>query len=250
MGQDPYLEMTMIGPGIAKISPDEFSRSPATLQVDIIADLICPWCFLGKKRLDDALGAVHGPSVITWFPFQLNPDMPVEGIPFEDYLASKFGDPEKLQPGIAELTAAGKSEGIDFRFDLISQVPNTLKAHQLMNFAEMKGMDTSTLAERILNGFFSQGLDISDPDVLAVLGSEIGLGSMDILAALEDDRSKSIVLAQEAQVRQSGVTGVPDFLINKRLFVIGAQRTENLVNVFDRAIFGAESDLEVSQTVH
>ena len=240
----------MIGPGIAKISPDEFARSPATLQVDVIADLICPWCYLGKKRLDHALGAVHGPSVVTWFPFQLNPEMPVEGMPFESYLASKFGDPEKLLPGIEELTAAGKSEGVDFRFDLISQVPNTLKAHQLMSFAEMKGVDTTLLAERILSGFFSQGLDISDPDVLAVLGSDLGLGSMEILASLEDDTAKSIVLAQEAQVRQSGVTGVPDFLVNKRLFVVGAQRTENLVNVFDRAMFGEESAIPVSETVH
>lgn len=240
----------MIGPGITKISPNELQRSPATLQVDIIADLICPWCFLGKKRLDDALGAVHGPSVITWFPFQLNPGMPAEGMPFEDYLARKFGDPEMLQPGLAELTAAGKVEGIDFRFDLISHVPNTLNAHRIMNLAEQTGADTSALAEKILGGFFSQGLDISDRDVLVQLGDEAGLGSSEILTTLEDDKSKSIVLSQEAQVRQSGVTGVPDFLINKRLFVVGAQKTENLVNVFDRVMFGEESDQPVSPTVH
>lgn len=240
----------MIGPGIARISPDVLQRSPATLQVDVISDLVCPWCFLGKKRLDDALSAVHGPSVVTWFPFQLNPDMPEDGMPIDEYLATRFGDPEKLKPGLAELTAAGAAEDIDFRFDLISQVPNTLNAHRLMNFAEMKNADTSYLAERIMSGFFSQGLDISDPDVLAVLGSEVGLGSMEVLAALEDEKSKDVVLAQEAQVRQSGVTGVPDFLVNKRLFVVGAQRTENLVNVFDRAMFGEESDLPVSPIVH
>ena len=240
----------MIGPELTKLSPVEFGRSPATLQVDVIADLICPWCFLGKKRLDDALGAVHGPSVVTWFPFQLNPDIPVGGMPFEDYVATKFGDPENLLPGIRALIEAGKAAGIDFRFDLITQVPNTLKAHQLIGFAEMKGMDTSKLADRLLNGFFSQGLDISDPDVLVMLGSEVGLGDMDILAALEDGRSKDAVLAREAQVRQSGVTGVPNILVNKRLFVVGAQNTENLVKVFDRAMFGVGSDLEVSQTVH
>jgi predicted DsbA family dithiol-disulfide isomerase len=240
----------MIGPDIAKISPDLLSGSTATLQVDVIADLICPWCYLGKKRLDDALGAVHGPSIITWFPFQLNPAMPAEGMPFEAYLASRFGDPDKLKPGIDELKAAGKAEGIEFRFDLISVVPNTLNAHRLMNLAEREGADTSKLAERLLSGFFGQGLDISDPDVLAVLGSEVGLGNIDVLSALEDDTARSIVLAQEAQVRQSGVTGVPDFLVNKRLFVVGAQPTESLVNVFDRAMFGAESDSPVSQTVH
>lgn len=171
-------------------------------------------------------------------------------MPFEEYLARKFGEPEQLQPAIDELATAAKAEGIDLRFDLIATVPNTLNAHRLMNFAAMRGADMSALAERILGGFFGQGLDISDPDVLAVLGSELGLGSMEILAALEDDTSKDVVLAQEAQVRQSGVTGVPDFLINKRLFVVGAQRTESLVSVFDRAMFGDESDLPVSPIIH
>lgn len=240
----------MIGPDIAKISQDELLRSPATLQVDVIADLICPWCYLGKKRLDDALAAVRGPSVVTWFPFQLNPGMPGQGIPFEEYLASKFGDPQKLQPGMDELRAAGKAEGIDFRFDLISRVPNTLNAHRLMNLAEQKRANTSGLAEKILHGFFAEGLDISNRDVLAGLGGAVGLAASDIQQALEDERSKRVVLSQEAQVRQSGVTGVPDFLINKRLFVIGAQRTESLVNVFDRAMFGEESDLFISPTVH
>jgi predicted DsbA family dithiol-disulfide isomerase len=240
----------MIGPEIAKLADINLPQSPATLQVDVIADLVCPWCYLGKKRLDDALAAVHGPSVVSWYPFQLNPDMPADGMPFEEYLARKFGDPAKLEPGIDALTETAKSAGIDLRFDLIRQVPNTLNAHRLMRFAALQRADTSALAERILSGFFSQGLDIADPDVLAVLGSEEGLGSMDIMTALEDDTSKRVVLAQESQVRRSGVTGVPDFLVNKRLFVVGAQRTERLVGVFDRAMFGDESDLSVSATVH
>lgn len=240
----------MIGSGITKLSREDLAHSPATLQVDVIADLVCPWCYLGKKRLDDALAAVHGPSVVSWYPFQLNPDMPADGMPIDEYLARKFGNPERLQPGIDQLVAAAKAEGIDLRFDLIASVPNTLNAHRLMNFAAVQGADVSTLAEQIMSGFFSQGLDISDPDVLAALGSDLGLGSMEILAALEQETSRNIVLAQEAQVRQSGVTGVPDFLVNKRLFVVGAQRTENLVSVFDRAMFGDESDQPVSPTVH
>ncbi|MDH4074070.1 MAG: DsbA family oxidoreductase [Gammaproteobacteria bacterium] len=240
----------MIGPGIAKITPDGLATSPAILQVDVIADLVCPWCYLGKKRLDDALSAVHGPSVVSWLPFQLNPEMPPEGMPFEEYLASRFGDPVRLEPAMAGLAAAARGEGVDLRFDLISRVPNTLNAHRLMHFAGTRGVDTPALAGRLLAGFFGQGLDISDPDVLAVLGSESGLGSMEIMAELEDEHSKDIVLAKEAQLRNSGVTGVPDFLVNKRLFVVGAQRTDSLVAVFDRVMFGPESDLEVSATVH
>ena len=240
----------MIGPGIAKISPDEMQRSVATLQVDVIADLACPWSFLGKKRLDDALAAVHGPSVVTWYPFQINPAMPEKGIPLEEYIARRFGDPAKLQPAIDELVRTGKEQGIDFHFDRIRRVPNTLNAHRLMNMAEQHGANTSVLAEMILNGFFSEGLDISDHDVLAGLGATVGLGNNEVRTTLSDLRSKDIVLSQEAQVRQSGVTGVPDFLINKRLFVMGAQRTENLVNVFDRVMFGADSDLPVSPVIH
>ena len=240
----------MIGPEITKLSTLGLPRATAMLQVDVIADLVCPWSYLGKKRLDDALSAVHGPSMVTWYPYQLNPDMPVSGQPFEEYLQSKFGDPKSLQAAMDQLVISGKAEGIDFRFDRITNVPNTLNAHRLMNLAERQSADTSSLAESILQGFFSAGLDISNPDVLAELGIEVGLGLNEVLSTLEDDRSRKIVLSQEGQVRQSGVTSIPDFLINKRLFVVGAQQTEDLVNVFDRAMFGAESDLPMSEVIH
>jgi len=240
----------MISPGLSNISGHDDRSSPAELQVDVIADLICPWCYLGKRRLDDALAAVHGPSSVSWFPFQLNPAMPESGVAFDDYLRTKFGDPEKLQPAIEELTRLGKSAGIRFRFDRIDNVPNTLNAHRLMSLAETNGASSSRLAEQLLRSFFEEGQDISNPDVLAEVGAREGLSSSAVLAALEDDVSRRSVLAQEAQVRQSGVTGVPDFLVNKRLFVVGAQSTDNLVSVFDRAMFGEESDLITSPTVH
>lgn len=240
----------MIGPGIVKIAPNEMQRSLATLQVDVIADLACPWSFLGKKRLDKALAAVHGPRVVTWYPFQINPTLPEQGIPLEEYIARTFGDPRKIQPAIDELVRTGKEQGIEFRFDRITHVPNTLNAHRLMNLAEQQSADASLVAEKILAGFFTRGLDISDIDVLADIGVEAGLGAGEVRAMLTDVRSRDIVLSQEAQVRQSGVTGVPDFLVNKRLFVMGPQRTESLVNIFDRVMFGADSDLPVSPTIH
>jgi len=240
----------MISSETAKATATEYGHSAATLQVDVIADLICPWCYLGKKRLDNALTAVHGPSLVTWYPFQINPTMPVEGMPFADYLAIKFGDPEKLEPGLAALTAAGEAEGVKFRFDKMSQVPNTLNAHRVMKLAEEERIDTSGLAENILQGFFEKGLNIADRDVLIEIGAASGLTASAINGTLEDDISSRIVASQEAQVRQSGVTGVPDFLVNKRLFVVGAQSTENLVTVFDRVMFGEESDQPVSPIVH
>ena len=240
----------MTGTELTRHSSQDAARQPATLQVDVIADLICPWSYLGKRRLDDALAAVHGPSIVTWYPFQINPTMPTPGQPFEEYLESKFGDATKLQPAMADLTAAGKSEGIDFRFDKLTVVPNTLNAHRLMKLAEKENVDTSVLAERIFRGFFQEGLDIADRDVLIDIADQIGLASNDVNTTLDDDLSRRVVISQEAQVRQSGVTGVPDFLVNRKLFVVGAQSTENLVGVFDRVMFGEESDLQVSATVH
>jgi predicted DsbA family dithiol-disulfide isomerase len=240
----------MINPNVARISGKDEAASPAMLQVDIIADLICPWCYLGKRRLDDALLAVHGPNIVSWYPFQLNPTMPEAGMGFNDYLAARFGDPEVLQPALAHLTAAGAAEGITFRFDRITHIPNTLNAHRVMKLAERESINPSVVAENILRGFFEDGLDISSRDVLVDIGDRSGLSSTSINRTLDDEATRQTVLSQEAQVRRSGVTGVPDFLINKRLFVIGAQSTESLVNIFDRAMFGEESDLPVSATVH
>jgi len=240
----------MISHGTSKHLPGAAASKHATLQVDVIADLICPWSYLGKRRLDDALSAVRGPSIVTWYPFQINPGMSAAGQPFEEYLASKFGDPQKLRPAMAELTAAGQAEGVDFRFDKLTVIPNTLNAHRLMKLAEKVHADTSLLAENIFRGFFQDGLNIADREVLIEIGRKSGLEPQDVSKTLDDDQSRQIVISQEAQVRQSGVTGVPDFLVNKRLFVVGAQSTANLVGVFDRVMFGAESDLVVSTTIH
>lgn len=242
--------MKMFNPIIAKNPRNGDAGSLALLQVDVIADIVCPWCYLGKRRLDDALLAVHGPSAVTWYPFQLNPEIPEAGMGFEEFLASRFGDPVALQPVLAELTAAGRAEGINFRFERITRIPNSLNAHRLMKLAEAKGANVLEVAETLLKAFFEEGEDISARDVLVAIGERCGLGAQAVIRTLDDDATRQAVLAQEEQVRESGVSGVPDFLINKRLFVIGAHSTENLVAVFDRAMFGEESDQPVSPTVH
>lgn len=240
----------MIDPGITNLGHNGDKQSCATLRVDVIADLICPWCYLGERRLGDALLAVRGPTHVSWYPFQLNPAMPAEGMGFDEYLASKFGNPDAVQAGIDHLIETGQREGIRFRFDRITRIPNTLDAHRLMQLAESKGQDTTQLADRLMSGFFEAGQDISNRDVLVGLGEDSGLQSGDIHKTLEDESSRQIVLSQEAQVRKGGVSGVPDFLVNKRLFVAGAQSTDVLVNVFDRVMFGEESEQPVSPVVH
>ena len=240
----------MISNGLTNLLDADYAGSPATLQVDIIADLICPWCYLGKRRLDEALEAVRGPSKVSWYPFQINPDMPLSGMSLDEYLEKKFGNIQALQPAMDELKKLGKTEGINFNFDKLRRVPNSLDAHRLMKLAETEEVSTSDLAENILHGFFEDGLDIADRDVLIGIGGDSGLSATHINKMLDSDDSRRIVLSQEAHVRQSGVTGVPDFLINKRLFVVGAQSTENFIKIFDRAMFGQDSELPVSHIVH
>ena len=224
--------------------------SAATLQVDVIADLVCPWCYLGKRRLTDALAAVRGPSHVRWVPFQLNPAMPDQGMPLGDYLRNRFGDPSALEPAMAELTRRGLAEGVHFRFDRIERIPNTLNAHRLMRFAEASGLNATAVAEDLLKGFFEEGLNIADRDVLAQIGERQGMPAADVFETLGDENERRAVLTQEAQVRQTGVSGVPDFLINRRLLVVGAQSTATLIDVFDRVMFGEESNYPVSETMH
>lgn len=240
----------MISSSLSNIASSAAGQSAETLRVDVIADLVCPWCYLGKRRLADALSAVRGPSSVNWIPFQLNPEMPEDGMDLEQYLRTRFGDPEALQPALAELTRLGLEDGIHFRFERVARIPNTLNAHRLMWLAEGQARDTSAVAEELLNAFFADGLNIGDPDVLAEIGSRQGMRSDDIYETLRNDDSRKLVLSREAQVRQSGVTGVPDFLVNQRLLVVGAQSTTTLVNVFDRAMFGDQSGQVISDTLH
>lgn len=240
----------MMSTGLTNLLQADHAASPATLRVDVIADLVCPWCYLGKRRLDEALESVRGPTKVTWYPFQINPAMPDTGMALDEYLEKKFGDVESLRPAMDELASLGKAEGINFNFDKLKRVPNSLDAHRLMKLAESERISASNLAENILRGFFEQGLDIADRDVLIDIGGGSGLSRSDINKTLDNEESRQIVLSQEAHVRQSGVTGVPDFLVNKRLFVVGAQSTENFIRIFDRAMFGQESERPVSAVVH
>ncbi len=223
---------------------------PAALHVEVIADLICPFCYLGKRRLGQALCAVQGPQDVRWLPWQLNPDMPAAGLGFEDYLTSRFGSPADIEPVLEGLTLEGRREGIEFRFDRLTHVPNTLRAHQLMYLAETEGRDQSALAEDLMEAFFRHGRDIGDSSVLVDIAGRHGLGGDQVTSVLSDDTARQIVQTREAQVRSSGISGVPGFLLNRRLLLIGAQDADAIVNGFDRAMFGEGTDEIVSPALH
>jgi predicted DsbA family dithiol-disulfide isomerase len=232
------------------IGPDQGLAPAAALHVEVIADLVCPFCYIGKRRLDEAMRAVQGPSDISWYPYQLNPDMPENGMSLHDYLSMRFGSPANVEPILEQLAADAREENIDFRFDRIEHVPNTLRAHQLMYLAETRRKDQSALAEELMTAFFRRGEDIGDTEILVELGARHGLLPDDIDRVIDEDSSRQIVLSREAQVRSSGIAGVPGFLLNRRLLVIGAQDTDALVNAFDRAMFGEGNDAIISPALH
>lgn len=220
------------------------------LRVEVIADLICPFCFIGKRRMDRALDAVQGPYDVAWYPWQLNPDMPVEGLSLDEYLTRRFGSPADIAPALEEIAREGKDWGIDFRFDALSRVPNTLKAHQLMYLADREGLDQTALADELMAAFFESGADIGATDTLVELGGRHGLGDDKVVDAIGDETVKQSVLNREAQVRSSGIAGVPGFLLNRRLLIVGAQDTDVMINGFDRAMFGEGTDGLVSPALH
>jgi len=222
----------------------------AALHVEVIADFVCPFCFIGKRRLDEALKAVRGPSDVSWHPYQLNPEIPPEGLPFDVYLANRFGSTANIEPVLEHLAEEGKIEGIEFRFDKIQYVPNTLPVHQVMHQAETIGVDQSALAEDLMTAFFEDGLNIGDLDVFKDIAKPHGLTGVEVSVAVHSDRKRQVVVSREAQVRSGGLAGAPGFLINRRLLVVGAQTTDNIVNAFDQAMFGEGTDSLVSPALN
>ena len=222
----------------------------AALHVEVIADLVCPFCYIGKRRFDQALKAVQGPSDISWYPYQLNPHMPMSGQPLDVYLTKRFGSPANVEPVLQHLIAEGQEVGIDFRFDRLRHVPNTFAVHQLMQLAEMQGLDQSALAEDLFSAFFEEGRNIGERGVLTDIARMHGISAKDVKRAAESDRIKQTVLTREGQVRSSGLAGVPGFLVNRRLLIVGAQNTDNIVNAFDRAMFGEGTDSLLSPALH
>lgn len=222
----------------------------ASLHVEVIADLVCPFCFIGKRRFDEALKAVQGPSEVSWYPYQLNPEIPEEGQPFDVYLKSRFGNPGNVEPVLQQLMASGKAAGIDFRFDKLRHVPNTLPVHQVMQLAETLGADQSKLAEDLMSAFFEQGRNIGEKGELIDIAGEHGIVANDVNKAIDNDQVKQLVLTREGQVRSSGLVGVPGFLVNRRLLLVGAQDADNIVTAFDRAMFGEGTDSLSSPALH
>jgi len=203
-----------------------------SLSIDIVSDIVCPWCFIGKRRLEAALDlyrarnpAAAAPQV-TYHPFELNPDVPREGIARADYIAKKFG--ARGYSGHDRLVQAGAPLGIAFAFDKIARQPNTLAAHALIESARRHGVQ-GAVKEALMQAFFVDGLDLTDTATLVQIAADAGLERKQAEAAIADEELRRAVAEEEEKARGMGVQGVPFFIFNGRMVVEGAQPPETLL---------------------
>ena len=206
------------------------------LSLDIVSDVVCPWCFVGKRRLERALAMRPGCRdrlVIRWRPFQLAPDMPQEGQDPRVYYARKFPDPARRRALFLTLVGEGEAVGIRFAFDRIARLPNTFDAHRLIRWAGSAGRQDEVV-EALFRAHFEEGLFIGDHAVLVDIARRAGMDADLVAELLAGDRDAALIRQDLAAAAAMGVTGVPCFIFGGRMVLPGAQDEETLVALFDR----------------
>ena len=215
-----------------------------TLTIDVISDVVCPWCYIGKRKLEAALAlpeAADLPNiVIRWHPFQLNPELPAKGIARKKYLENKFGGPERAAEIYERVRAAGQAVGLPLNIDGITQQPNTLAAHALIAFAQAGDFDASDIKERLLKAYFIENRFIGSANVLAEIAEEAGLNGEDAYNFVTDPEHLEAVAQADAHIRSLGISGVPFFIFNQQVTVSGAQDPATLLGAMQQAVAGKE----------
>lgn len=195
-------------------------------KLDIISDPICPWCYIGKTKLDRALEKnPNHDFVIEWHPFQLNPTMPAEGMDRREYLEAKFGGKEGAVRVYGGIAKAAEAAGVDINFEGIKRTPSTLNAHRLLHWAAIEGKQNAVV-DRLFKAYFREGLDISDEDTLVEIATGAGMDGDATRRLLQSDADAQNVRDRDAEARERGVSGVPCFVIGNHYVVQGAQETE------------------------
>jgi predicted DsbA family dithiol-disulfide isomerase len=213
------------------------------LTIDVVSDVVCPWCFIGKHHLDRALHLWHAEQpecevAVRWHPFFLNPDTPESGEPYRPFLEKKFGGPQQLAEIWRRVSTAGQTAGIEFAFEKIELRANTLNAHRLIHYAQKIGPDGATV-NRLVEGLFAAqflaGRHIGDRAILAAVAGECGMDGDAVQRYLESTEDAAEVRAAAEEMQRMGIGGVPFFIFNKRLTASGAQPPEALLNAMREA---------------
>jgi len=211
------------------------------LTIDVVSDVVCPWCYIGKRRLEAALAKLREsdpelPVEVRWHPFQLNPDMPREGMPRREYLERKFGGPDRAREIYARVSAAGRSVDIPFAFDAIERQPNTLAAHRLVAWAQSRREgDPDKLVEALFHAYFVDGRYVGDRDELVALAADAGYDADDARRFLQSDELADVVAEADRRSRQMGISGVPFFIFGGKTALSGAQEPAALLEAINQA---------------
>ncbi len=210
------------------------------LRIDIVSDVMCPWCIIGYRQLAEALDATGTAHDIHWHPFELNPDMPAEGQNVREHIAEKYGStPEQSDKSRKQMTALGADLGFDFRYTDDMRMHNTFNAHQLLHWADTQGRKHD-LKLALFTAHFTDRRNLSDDTVLADVAGEIGLDRVEALAVLVDQRFASEVRQIEGFWVQQGIRGVPAVVLDRKHLVTGAQGVENYTTILGQLAKGAE----------
>jgi predicted DsbA family dithiol-disulfide isomerase len=216
------------------------------LVIDVISDVVCPWCFIGKRHLEAALAEFRSKHpdetapVVRWHPFQLNPQLPKTGVPRADYLEKKFGGPARAQQIYARVTEAGKNAGIDFEFNTITVQPNTTDAHRLV-YRAIDQNRQDAMVEALFRAYFLEARDLTRVNVLSEIAEKAGFDRDSATEYLESGDDAELIGDADQEARQMGVEGVPFFILNKKYALSGAQPPDVLLQAMEQAVADKES---------
>ncbi len=216
--------------------------SSGTVTLDIVSDVVCPWCFIGKRRLARAMVLVRAEApgcefTVRWHPFFLSPDTPVEGDPYRPFLERKFGGPERLEQIFARVREAGQGVGIEFALERIALRANTLRAHRLIHRIQwVEGANADALVERLFAGYFLRGENVGDIGVLAAIAGDCGFDGDEIAAYLEGGEDVDTVMSSARRAQDIGISSVPTFIFNGAVAVTGAEDPAVLARAMRQAL--------------
>ncbi|TIS58786.1 DsbA family protein [Mesorhizobium sp.] len=220
-----------------------------SITVDVVSDVVCPWCFIGQKRLDTAIAAAGEVEVhVRWRPFQLDPTIPPEGKDRREYMITKFGSEQRIREIHARIEPLGEAEGISFAFDAIKVAPNTLDAHRVIRWAGAAGEAVQNrLVRRLFQLNFEEGANLGDHAVLIEAGREAGMDVSVVETLLPTDADVEAVRTEIATASRMGITGVPCFLLEGKYAVMGAQDADTLADAIRQvAAAKARGELETA----
>ena len=204
------------------------------IELDIFSDTVCPWCYIGKKRLENALNKYKNLVIKqTWRPFQLNPGMPPDGMDRQEYLISKFGSSDAAKTVYENIYEEGVKEGINFNFDLIEVTPNSFNSHRLLALAYNANIQEKVLDD-LFESYFLHGKDIGDPNILLQIAIKHNINAEEFKSYLSDQENIEPLANEAIQAKKMGINSVPTFIVNRQIVINGAQTSENFELIFEK----------------